>query len=251
MHFAYTTHCQRILERNTNQSFMQNEKIKLCVFDLAGTIVQDNNAVQKVFIKAFKDHDLKVDPHQVNAMMGYEKKYAITKLFESTGSPWSAKKMIPAIHKSFNEGMIKYYLDHAKPMVYANTALKKIKAQDIKIAVNTGFGKRILLTIIDSLQWQDLIDASISSDQVSEGRPQPFMIEALKKKTKVMSSKQVAKVGDTPSDLMEGHHADCALNIGIYSKNFPLEEMKKYPHTHLVPTLKEATMIILAHNATA
>ncbi len=76
-----------------------------------------------------EDHDLKVDPHMVNAMMGYEKKYAITKLFESTGSPWSAKKMIPAIHKSFNEGMIKYYLDHAKPMVYANTALKKIKAQ--------------------------------------------------------------------------------------------------------------------------
>ncbi|MEP7321725.1 MAG: HAD hydrolase-like protein, partial [Saprospiraceae bacterium] len=154
------------------------------------------------------------------------------------------------IYTVFNKSMIEFYVHHSKPAAYATASLKKIKSQDIKIALNTGFGKEIMNTIIKALHWEDLVDACISSDQVEAGRPHPFMIEMLKKRTRVLNNAQVAKIGDTPSDLMEGKQAECALNIGIYSKNFPLKIMKQYEHTHLVANIREATSIVLNYNAT-
>ena len=217
---------------------------------MAGTLVQDKNIVQKVFIASFKAFDLNVNPVFVNSVMGYEKKWAIMKLLESVTDIQSSKKLITDIYKIFNQNMIEYYLAHAKPVASANTILKKLKSHKLKIGVNTGFGKDIMNTIISSLNWDDLIDARISSDQVAKGRPHPHMIEYLKMKTKISSNHEVAKIGDTPSDLLEGNQAQCALNIGIFSKNFPLEELKKYPHTHIVPNLNTAVSIILNNNVT-
>ncbi|MEO5582542.1 MAG: HAD hydrolase-like protein [Saprospiraceae bacterium] len=229
---------------------MEKEKIRLCVFDIAGTVLRDNNDVQKIFIKSFKAFGLTADPRAVNQVMGYEKKYAIKTLLQGMNSKIKLKSMTETIYSVFNQSMIDFYLNHSKPTAYAEVSLKKIKSQDIKIALNTGFGKEIMNTILTALHWEDLVDARISSDQVVAGRPHPFMIEMLKKRTGIINGAQVAKIGDTPSDLMEGKQAECALNIGIYSKNFPLKIMKQYEHTHLVANIREATSIVLDYNAT-
>lgn len=56
---------------------MEDKKIKLCIFDLAGTLVQDKNYVRKIFIQAFKKYDIVVTAEVVDRWMGFEKKLAI------------------------------------------------------------------------------------------------------------------------------------------------------------------------------
>ncbi len=63
------------------------------------------------------------------------------------------------------------------------------------------------------MQWKEkgLIDDYIASDEVEEGRPQPFMIQALMKRAGISDSKEVIKIGDTEVDVNEGRNAGCFI----------------------------------------
>ncbi len=224
---------------------MKSNQIKLCVFDLAGTLVVDHNYVRKYFIKAFHEADLHLDADLVDGQMGVEKKKAILTLLNHFPQLKGKQTLANKIHTSFNEGMIDYYTHHAKPMPFANTTITKLKEHGYKIAVNTGFGKKIMKTILHTLRWNDVMDVAISADQVLAGRPAPDMIEYIMKKTKINDPGQIAKIGDTPVDLKEGHNAKCALNIGIAKDQIKANELLSYPHTHVVPNLRTALEIIL------
>ena len=63
---------------------------------------------------------------------------------------------------------------------------------------------------IDRLGWggaRPAIDASVASDEVPRGRPHPDMIHHLMRQCGVGDPARVAKVGDTPADLAQGHAA--------------------------------------------
>ena len=56
----------------------------------------------------------------------------------------------------------------------------------------------------------------------------------------------VAKVGDTPADLLEGTAAGCGLVIGITSGSHTRTALAAHPHTHLIDHLSEVCSIIRA-----
>jgi phosphoglycolate phosphatase-like HAD superfamily hydrolase len=91
-----------------------------------------------------------------------------------------------------------------KPNVeYVFDALRK---QGVKVVIDTGFSRPIADAIIERLGWKDkgLIDYSVTSDEVKQGRPDPDMIFNAMAEFGLSNAGQVAKIGDTPSDLMEG-----------------------------------------------
>nr|MCU0317142.1 hypothetical protein [Fimbriimonadaceae bacterium] len=56
--------------------------------------------------------------------------------------------------------------------------------------------------------------------------------------------KAVAKIGDTPSDLMEGSAAGCGLVIGVTNGTHSEGQLSNYPHTHLVPNILSVPRVI-------
>ena len=77
------------------------------------------------------------------------------------------------------------------------------------------------------------------------GRPFPFMIERAMKLTATDDPQKVCKVGDTPTDLLEGENARCGYNIAVTNGTHDKEELKKYPHTHLIDSLSELTNVLI------
>jgi phosphoglycolate phosphatase-like HAD superfamily hydrolase len=57
--------------------------------------------------------------------------------------------------------------------------------------------------------------------------------------TGVTSVREVAKVGDTPSDLQEGTAAGCALVIGVTYGTHSRAQLVGEPHTHLIDAISE------------
>jgi phosphoglycolate phosphatase-like HAD superfamily hydrolase len=55
----------------------------------------------------------------------------------------------------------------------------------------------------------------------------------------------VAKVGDTPADLLEGTAAGCGFVVGVANGSHRKEELEAYPHTHLIRELSELPELIL------
>jgi histidinol phosphatase-like enzyme len=70
------------------------------------------------------------------------------------------------------------------------------------------------------------------------------MIERSMKEFGITDSRLVAKVGDTPSDLMEGRNAHCGYVIGVTWGAYTREELTKENYTHLVDDLVEILPII-------
>merc|ERR550539_2121974 len=60
-----------------------------------------------------------------------------------------------------------------------------------------------------------IVDGQVSSYEVKDGRPAPFMIFKLMEDLGVEDVRRVAKVGDTVRDIQEGKNAGCGLVVGV------------------------------------
>jgi len=229
---------------------MQETSIELVVFDIAGTTIKDANNVHLSLIKALNYFNYELSISEANEVMGYPKPYAIEQLLLKKERDIS--KITPAyidcIHQFFEADMIDFYSNTSKieATLYAEETFILLKKMGIKVALNTGFSKKITATIIERLQWlnKGFIDAHRSSDEVEAGRPYPYMIHSIMSQLNINSAESVAKVGDTISDLQEGNNAGCKYVIGITSGAYSRTVLEKHTHTHLVDNLLDIIQII-------
>lgn len=222
--------------------------VKLVVFDMAGTTVKDENYVGIAFQNAMKSHGYEIAIGEVNPIMGYEKPVAIRMMLENH-EPEKAKitsVLINAIHKNFVEGMISFYStsDDIYPLPNVEATFVELRAQGIKIALNTGFSRDIADVIIGRLGWENKIDLLVASDEVPRGRPFPDMIEKIKSALGIQPGDDVAKVGDTEVDINEGINANCKFVIGVTTGAFTREALLPYHPTHIVDDIADVVSII-------
>jgi phosphonatase-like hydrolase len=222
-------------------------QIRLVVFDMAGTTVADQNGVGGCLQAGLRADGIEVDVNQVNSVMGIPKPLAIRQLLEEFGEVADAPR-IDAIHKDFQARMIEHYRrsPDVSEVPGATEAFRKLQANGIKVALDTGFDRTIVDVILDRLGWNEgVIDASVASDEVARGRPFPDLIFHLMKQLEVNDAAEVAKVGDTPSDLLEGTAAGCAFVVGVTEGTHSLEQLAVHPHTHLVGSVRDVPALFV------
>lgn len=224
-------------------------QIELVVFDLAGTTVKDNQDVHKVLRKAMAQFGVAILLEDANEVMGIPKPVAIRMLLEQKKLPATAER-IDAIHQVFVADMIRFY-EHdlsvgEKDGVTAT--FRKLKELNIKVAVDTGFDRPITNALLNRVGWiqQNLVDCSVTSDEVLRGRPYADLIFKAMELTGVSNAQHVAKVGDTASDLQEGVNAGCGLVVGITSGAFSRHQLLKEKHTHLIDSITEIIPLVVS-----
>lgn len=224
------------------------EKIKLAVFDMAGTTIRDTDAVNKAFRESISHAGLTTTPERVNEVMGMWKPDSIRILLTEMGETADLEARVDTIHDDFLERVNRNYETNTEAMPNAVEVFAELRAAGVKVSLNTGFNRQVTDLILGILGWDStVIDASMSSDEVAEGRPSPLMIQTLMAKFGVESPSMVAKVGDTPADMREGTNAGCAIVAGITHGTHTREELEACPHTHIVNTLPEFYELIVSH----
>jgi phosphonatase-like hydrolase len=222
--------------------------IRLVVFDMAGTTVHDDDGVNRSIRGSLEAVGLTVKPAAVNAVMGLPKREALRRLIEPSSLARELLPQIEAIHADFAARMRSFY--ESDPSVRevsgASDIFRWLHQAGIAVAVNTGFSRDIAQIILDRLRWErdGLIDASVTSNEVERGRPHPDMIRCLMKRLGIASAGEVAKVGDTPADLEEGHRAGCGFVIGVTQGTHTREQLAAFPHTHLIGSVAELQALL-------
>lgn len=218
--------------------------IKLVVFDIAGTTVRDKDYVHQALIEAMATFGFTVYRPEANAVMGYPKPLAIREMLQRRGADI---QLVDAIHKNFLQIMIRFYCydPEVAPALYAEETLDLLRERGIKVALDTGFSRDITEVILERLGWKDRIDAWVASDMVERGRPYPDMIRYLMAQVGVEDPSEVAKVGDTTVDILEGKNAGASLVISVTNGAYSSAELANEAPTHLVNDLREAAAIIL------
>lgn len=224
---------------------------KMVVFDMAGTTVEDSDNVHQSFMDAMKSKGYEVTRDEVNKVMGYPKPYAIdTLLAENFHVPAGPERTLltEEIHNYFLQDMIKFYSTHpdvkGKPNV--EHIFSELRNRGIKVVIDTGFSRPIADAIFDRLGWKarGLYDFSVTSDEVANGRPHPDMIYKAMEKYGMTDSSEVAKVGDTPSDLMEGMSAKCGYVVGVTWGAYRRDQLEKEKYTHLIDDLSDILTLL-------
>lgn len=220
--------------------------IKLAVFDMAGTTVRDQDNVHQALINAMAYFGYAVTREAANEVMGYPKPIAIRRLLEACHA---GLEKLDDIYARFLMEMDTYYRTSpdVAPAPFAEETFERLRAQGIKVALDTGFARQIVETILQRLNWSDKIDAWVASDMTPHGRPYEDMIRFLMAQTGVTDPLEVAKIGDTHADIQEGRNAGVALNIAITSGAFTREALAEEHPTHLAANLEEAANILLTH----
>lgn len=221
--------------------------MKLFVFDMAGTTIFDQNHVGIALQEALARFNYTFSIDEINVVMGFEKPVAIKHLLDTREIPYS-DLLIEEIHQYFVTEMISYYetSTEVKPTAHVMETFIQLRAKGIKVGFDTGFSRPIANQIFKRLNWQLGVhfDFTITSDEVLHGRPYPDMIYKAMEMFGITDTKQVAKVGDTVSDLEQGKNANCGLVIGVTTGAYTREELKKVPHDFIVDDLIEIVKIL-------
>ena len=223
--------------------------IELVVFDIAGTTVSDKGDIAVAFVDSFKKHGYDVPAAEVNIVMGFRKKDAIKTLLQKFyPDQENPEEAIEKIHDAFLQNIISFYKNDPdlQPLPFAEETFESLHQRGLKVALNTGFTKGITEVITSRLKWNKsgLIDHIVSSDQVPQGRPHPFMIRSIMNVLGVKEVNKVAKVGDTQVDVQEGRNAGCGLVVSVTTGAYTREQLEKYDPDYIIDSLRELPALI-------
>ena len=224
--------------------------IELVVFDIAGTTIRDNGNVGEAFISAFRDFGYKMPLPEVKKVMGFRKLDAIAILLEKFDPDKKDDEvLVDRIHTRFIDTMIAWYREDRDLAAFPNTEklFSALHRMGIKVALNTGFTRGITDIILHRLRWDNrskLIDKTICSDEVAQGRPHPDMIKQLMVDLDISSPEHVLKIGDTEVDVEEGRNAGCGIVVSVTTGAYTREQLQPYHPDFIIDDLQELLPII-------
>ncbi len=217
------------------------ENIKMVVFDMAGTTVDEQNVVYKTLHKALNANGVTVDLNTVLKIgAGKEKHQAIkdvlvefkpSKLGESEVIFTEFKKMLDEAYENLE----------VKPIKGVENVLLSLRQKGIIVVLNTGYNRQVAEKLLDKLKWDKNIhyDMLLTASDVEKGRPHPEMIQKAMKTFNITDASFVLKAGDSAIDIEEGKNANCGVTIGVLSGAQAREQLEAQQPDYILLSLNE------------
>lgn len=221
-------------------------KVKAVVFDIAGTTISDEGYVKDAFIRTFQKNGLIISSEEADSVMGYKKLQAIQMLVSQNHLDWDHKK-IAQVHDDFAIEMKNIYSEVSiYPLPGVLETFEWLSSNNIPFGLNTGFTREITNVVLNKVGWNALRYASavVCSDEVSEGRPSPYMIQKLLNHFGIENPKECLKVGDTEVDILEGRNAGCGCVVAVTTGSYPRSLLQNYEPDFIIDQMDELIAII-------
>jgi len=218
------------------------QEIKLVIFDIAGTVIEDAGQVPEAFTTALRAHEIEVTNDAIREMRGASKREVIKRFVERQGgNEANVFDRTEEIYNSFRSTLAGLYeRNGVREIAGATETFAWLQQRGVRVALNTGFDRTITELLLNSMHWNgSLINSIVCGDDVLQGRPAPDLIFKAMERSEVDSVKHVANVGDTVLDLQAGQNAGVPTNIGVLSGAHTREQLEREPHTHLLLSVAE------------
>ncbi len=222
--------------------------IELVVFDTAGTTVEDGGQVFNAFRDALGRQQIAVTEADLRPWRGASKRSVLRAFVERQWGPQAAgndqrvEEAYAVFQSSLEQGFGRADL---RPIPGTGATFEWLRARGIKIALTTGFYRRVADPILERMGWTNgAIDASICSDDVAQGRPAPYMIFRAMEATGALDVRRVAKVGDTLLDLQAGRNAGAGLLVGVLSGSGTREALERVEGARIMASVADLPALL-------
>jgi phosphonatase-like hydrolase len=207
--------------------------LKLVVLDIGGTLIADHGEVPDAMLGALARHGIIVTPQEFSEWRGASKR-GMVRHFVARAK--KSEALIEPIYADFTQTVTRAY-EKVQPIAGAEQALKALRAMDLILATTTGFDGPLTRSILSRLGWQHYFVANITSDDVSDGRPAPYMLFRAMETAHVNETALVMAVGDTPLDLQAANNGGMGAAIGVYSGAATEDRLRKERNSGVLPSV--------------
>lgn len=220
--------------------------IELVIFDMAGTVINENNMVYKTIQQAINSfgYDVILDV-VLEHSGGKEKRQAIKDTLINSDLVYS-EETIDDIHLKFKELLSDAYLNgDISFFPEVQMVIMTLRAQNIKVAFNTGYSRAVLDVLVDKIPIHIPQDADmiVCADDVANQRPFPDMIEMICESL-VVKPEHSIKVGDSTIDIEEGKNAGVKYTIGITTGAHTRAQLQSANPDFIIDNLSDVLEII-------
>jgi phosphonatase-like hydrolase len=221
--------------------------IRLVVLDVGGTIVEERGDVPAALMGALGKQGITVSPAEINQWRGAAKREVVRHFVAERKklSDSDRNQLIEAVYADFRSRILDSYKT-AKGIMGAEDAFRAMRKMGLTLATSTGFDGPITSSILGRLGWEHYFAARITSDDVVQGRPSPYMLFHAMEAARVDSIAQVIAVGDTPLDLQAGTNGGMRGVVGVLSGVGTRKTMEPEPHTDLIDSVAELPALLRA-----
>jgi phosphonatase-like hydrolase len=225
--------------------------IRMVVFDMAGTTIDEDNVVYKTLRRAINEKGYEFSLDQVLAEgAGKEKLQAIKSILKVYAHS-HYNELADEIYQRFVVYLANAY-DHldVQPQPGAVDMFRILKQKNIRVVLNTGYNREIAELLISKLGWEQgaQFDILVTSGDVENNRPAPDMIERAMEISGIENSHEVIKVGDSMIDVEEGQNAGCGFSIGITTGAHTYQQLESACPDYIINNLLELMPIIEREN---
>jgi len=227
---------------------------ELVVLDMAGTTIDEGLAVYRVLEETVIAHGGTPTEADIAKWHGSAKHEALRALLTPKGEEPLGDEVLTPIVEDFRARLSAAYAERppvALPGV--REALADLRAAGIRVALNTGFDRDVVTSLLSALGWEGntVADAVVCGSDVPSGRPAPFMIYRAMEQLDVQDISRVLVAGDTPRDLEAGTNSGAGWVVGVLSGASDKEELSAHQHTHLLPSVADIPGLVGVRQAWA
>jgi phosphonoacetaldehyde hydrolase len=215
----------KLLNTNLPSRTDRAGRLKAVILDWAGTTVDYGSlAPVRTLQQVFAFADLILTEAEARQDMGLPKKDHIRAILSlpRVGDQWTRQNGhapneadVDKLYQEFIPLQFSCLLEYSIVLPGIPEAVQRIRRRGLKIGTTTGYTREMLDMLVDaSAKAGYVADCNLCPDDVSAGRPHPFMIYENAVRLQVYPMAAIVKIGDTPSDIQEGLNAG-AWSVGV------------------------------------
>lgn len=222
-------------------------RIKMVVFDLAGTVINENNLVYHTIHNVLVKEGYGVSLDTVlNIGSGKEKFQAISDIFQFEKITISIEELSLIYHKFLNVLLNSYEKLPVTSFPFTEELFSILHHHQILVVLNTGYNRSTAELLLEKVKWKPRVhyDLLVTSSEVTNGRPAPDMILRAMALLSLKNADTIVKIGDSCADILEGHAAQCGMVIGITTGAQQREVLQKVKPHYIIDSLQEAPALL-------
>lgn len=240
--------------RHTDTTHASGPKpISLVCCGLIGTVVSDGGMVDRAFAEAIGTQGVVTGTtayarcmarvHQARGMSTAE---ILADLFPDS------EARAQAAHLAFDRS----YADvigrmGVTPVPGAAEAIEKLTGVGIRVCLITGFSRKVLTMVLDTLGWWDRVDLVLCPEDVPRGAPWPDLVLAAMLRLGVEDVRETAVTDDTANGVLCGRRAGASIVAGDLTGRHTEERLRQAGATHLISSIAYLPELVGSHGDAA
>jgi phosphoglycolate phosphatase len=221
--------------------------VTLVCSGLVGTVISDSGMIDRAYAEAIATQGV------VSGTAAYARCMALVHQTRGQSASDVLQILFPdsevrgqAAHLVFDRACLDA-IARAAPtaMPGAEAAIGQMVAAGIRVALLSGFSRRVLTALIDALGWWDRVDLVVGPDDVQRGLPWPDLTLWAMLQVGVTDVRETAAVHGTESGVLSGLRSGAGLVAGVLTGPHTGERLQRAGATRLIPSIADLPALVL------